>query len=110
MNEVNLSPQEAVARYEQLKIEIKEREMELDMLKELVQSVVPEDTELITEQGYFYIQKRPRYVFSEVLGTLHKDIKEREKEEIRTGVAEVHYTNVLYYKLGRPKGYGETAQ
>ena len=103
MEEKTINPQEAVSRYEQLKLEIKERETELDELKPVVEKCVPEDEELVTEKGYFYIQKRPRYTFSDNVEELRKSLKRQEENEIKTGEAKVDYMNVLYYKVGKPK-------
>lgn len=95
--------QKAFEEYEQLKIEIREREARLEILKPIILPLVPEDKEMLTEKGYFYIQKKSKWKYSKELENKEKDLKKEKKREEAEGIAEVEYTPVLYYKTGIPE-------
>lgn len=90
-------------RYEELKGIIKEAEAEIKKLQPSILPIVPEDKEMLTDNGYFYIQKRPKWTFSEQLTLAEEALKESKEDEIAKGIATAEYTNTLYYKTGRPK-------
>lgn len=65
--------------------------------------LVPEDKELLTEKGYFYIQKRPTWTYTHATELAAEALKETQKEEIAKGLATAEYKPTLYYKSGRPE-------
>ena len=90
-------------RYEVLKGTIKEAEDELKKLQPLIIPLVPEDKELLTPNGYFYIQKRSSYKYSEALEAEEEKLEQHKADEKAKGIAEVTFKNTLYYKTGRPE-------
>ncbi len=90
-------------RYEQLKGVVKEAEAELKKLQPLIITFVPEDKELLTDKGYFYIQKRSTWKYSESVEAEEEKLEQMKTDEKAKGIAEASYTNTLYYKSGRPE-------
>jgi MinD-like ATPase involved in chromosome partitioning or flagellar assembly len=90
-------------RYEELKEIVKQAEKEIKTLAPLILPLVPEDKELLTQKGYFYVQKRPTWTFSEELQEFGETLKKKEEEEKAKGIATVEYKGTLYYKSGRPE-------
>lgn len=92
-------------RYENLKIEIREREEEIERLKPLILPLIPEDKELLTEKGYFYIQNRPVWIFTEDVENKEKELKKLKASEKARGIATQEPSPTLYYKSGRPEDH-----
>ena len=82
---------------------IKEAEEELKKLQPLILPLVPEDKELLTPTGYFYIQKRSSYKYSDALEAEEEKLEKMKTEEKAKGIAEVSFKSTLYYKTGRPE-------
>lgn len=74
-------------RIEQLKIEIRERETEIEMLLPEVVPKLSEDTKIETELGTFTIGSRSKWKYSPALTMLEKDVKNRQKDEQMRGIA-----------------------
>lgn len=74
-------------RIEQLKIEIRERETEIEMLMPEVVPEIPEDAEIATERGTFTLGSRSKWEYSTLLTNLEKDVKARQKDEQQRGIA-----------------------
>lgn len=89
-------------RYEDLKIEVKKMTEEIDLLKEEIQPYIPEDKEVQSDRGYFYIQKRPTWKYSPEVDEKEKDLKKLKAHEQAAGIAEVTMVPTLYYKEGAP--------
>lgn len=98
----------SLQRYETLKLEIKEREEELERLKPVVLPLIPEDKELLTEKGYFYIQNRPTWTFTKSVEDHEKELKKMKAQEKARGIATSVDVPTLYYAVGRPKPRPET--
>lgn len=90
-------------RYEELKGIIKEAEAEVKKLQPMIIPLVPEDKELLTEKGYFYVQKRATWKYSEACEAEAEKLKQMEADEKAKGIAEASYSSTLYYKSGRPE-------
>jgi len=95
-------------RYEELKIQVRALEKEIEELAPLIIEHVPEDKELQMDSGYFYIQKRAKYVYSPKVKELETQFKDQKKREEADGTAKASYTPTLYYKTGTPGDPKET--
>lgn len=73
-------------RYENIKIQIKGLEKELEELKVDLVPLVPEGG-LLTNMGKFSISSKPKWVYSQALQTEEKKLKEAKKFEEQTGTA-----------------------
>lgn len=85
-----MTPQqtETLKRYEILKLEIKEREAELEMLKPDVMAAIPEGADgVATERGTFTLQRRRAWEYSPAVKELESELKDTKKKEEQTGVA-----------------------
>lgn len=89
--------------YEDLMIKKREIETRLDEIKPYLIPAVPEDKNLVTERGYFYIQKRSSWKFSPAVDQADKALKKMQADEKRDGTATATYAETLYYKTGEPK-------
>lgn len=72
-------------------------------LQPLILPLVPEDKELLTEKGYFYIQMRPNWTYTEETEMMEERLKSIKKDEVAKGIATAEYSPTLYYKSGRPE-------
>jgi len=93
---------DAFAEYARIKKEIRQSEVRLKELAPLITPYVPEDKEIQLETGYFYIQKRPKWTYSEATQRAEKDLKDWKKREEADGTAKNTPTNILYYRSGTP--------
>lgn len=84
-----MTPQtiEKMKRYEVLKLQIKELENELDMLKPDIISEIPEETEVKTEKGVFILQKRRVWKYSPATVEEEAALKAAKKREEADGTA-----------------------
>lgn len=90
-------------RYEHLKGIVKEAEAELKKLQPFILPLVPEDKEFVTEKGYFYIQKRATWKFSDEVEAEEEKLEQMKAGEKAKGIAEAMYTDTLVYRTGRPE-------
>lgn len=88
--------------YEERKTRMRVDDERIKELVPILLPFVPEDKELQGEKGYFYIQKRPVWTYSEDVKKLEAAVKKAQGEEKAKGVATVDYVPTLYYKSGRP--------
>lgn len=90
-------------RYEELKSKVKECEDEIKKLQPIIMSIVPEDKELLTDKGFFYLQKRSTWKFSEAVEAEEEKLEQMKLDEKGKGIAKAEIKNTLYYKTGRPE-------
>lgn len=98
-----MNPQETLLKYEELKIKQREIEKELDELKPIVTELIPEDAEVAVAYGSFYIQKRPKWTYSNIIINGEKALKEHKKQEEADGTATATFTPILYYRTESDK-------
>ena len=89
--------------YEQLKIMIRDAEKRIEEIKPDIVDLVPVDKEMLTEQGYFYIQMKDKWTYSPSLQEEEKNLKAKKKKEEADGTATSTQSKVLYYKTGKPE-------
>lgn len=78
---------EVMKRYEDLKLQVKDLESEIDMLKPELVAAMPEDTEIKTDRGTFVIQKRRVWQYSQQAQNMDKELKDIKKHEEADGTA-----------------------
>ena len=91
-----------VLRYEEAKLKIKECEAVIDELKPHILVCLPEDTNLQTEKGYFFIMKKAKWTYTAETQAREADLKKVKKDEEAKGDATAEYASVLFYKEGVP--------
>lgn len=77
----------ALKRYEQVKLEIKDYELELDALKEVIIPHLSRDTAVETEQGKFTLSSRNKWKYSDTVTVAEESIKRQKKDEEARGIA-----------------------
>lgn len=95
--------QDKMVRYEALKIQVREAEDEMERLRPEISAHIPFGKNVVTEKGYFYLQARSKYTYSEAVQIAEKNIKKHKKEEEANGIATEEKTYSLYYKTGQPE-------
>lgn len=75
-------------RYESLKLQAKEIEKQLKSLAPELIEHIPEGG-LKTHVGVFSVSSKPKWIYSADLQLKDKEIKERQKREQKTGIAEM---------------------
>ena len=90
--------QEKLQKYESLKLQIKEAEEVIKELQPDIIDAIPEDKEVAGEFGYFVVQDRPKWEFSEAVKEAELVVKKLKKEEKAKGVATATPRPTLYYK------------
>jgi len=96
------SQKEALLRYEEAKLKIKEYEAVVEELKPTILQLVPDDTNVQTEKGYFFLQRKAKWKYTPQTEAIEKDLKERKKDEEAKGDATAEYSRILVYKEGQP--------
>lgn len=74
--------------YEELKREIAELEEKCDELKPQIITLIPADSVLDTGTGTFTLSSRRNWKYSERTTRLEFELKEQQKEEQQTGIAQ----------------------
>lgn len=74
--------------YEDYKREIADLEEKCDALKPQLLTLIPEDAKIDSGTGVFSLSSRKTWKYSQELTDLEKEVKDRQKEEQQTGVAE----------------------
>ena len=92
------NPAELLKEYEQWKGVAREAEAKIKELAPQILPLIPEDKEVEGDAGFFYIQKRPKWSYSEGVKTEEESLKKRKAQEEADGTAKVSYTPILYYK------------
>lgn len=85
--------------YEELKVLQKETEARLEVLKPKIMPYVPDDKEMAGETGVFYIQYRPRWIYSPAIAAQEAALKESKADEEAKGVARKEQSASLYYRI-----------
>lgn len=95
--EFTLEQTQKFKRYEQIKRTIKELEEEADDIKPELLPLVPEGKEVAGEFGVFTIMKTSKIKYSSQLQAEADTLKEKQKDEVRMGIAEVTENITLRY-------------
>lgn len=77
----------AIERYEQIKLEMKELEKEMEELKPIVIAVVPEDTTVEAAYGTLSIARRTQYLYSLDTQLAEDALKAAKAREVQDGTA-----------------------
>lgn len=93
---------EVLLRYEEAKLKIKELEAVVDELKPEVLALIPEDSNVQTERGYFFKQKKAKWTYTEATQAKEAEVKQLKKDEEAKGDATAEYSSILVYKEGQP--------
>lgn len=102
-----MDAKEAMREYEEHMLEIRRLEKRCEELKPIILPVIPEDENVVSEKGYFYIQKRATWKFPANVELLEKDLKKAKADAKAKGDASAEYQSVLYFKEGEPKDYSK---
>ncbi len=100
----SLTPEQVLAKYENLKIQERAIKAEMEELEPALEEIIPrlpEDQEIQGAQGYFFIQKRPTWKFSETVNQKEAELKKLKSEEQAKGIAIPKYKPILYYKSSK---------
>ena len=97
--------EQAILRYEELKLIVKKAEAEIEPLKPIVRELVVEGTKLHTPTGLgaFELKKRDNWTFSQDIQDQEQDLKDVKKEAIARGEAISHSTVYVEYKMNKQK-------
>lgn len=94
--------QNALMKYEEIKLQIKELETELDPLKEIIVPLMEKGRDLTTETGgTFKLKERANWKFSPDTVAKKKELKTLEEEEIAKGIATNKPTVYLEYSSAK---------
>lgn len=86
-------------RIEQLKIEIRERETEIEALAKLIVPNLSPTTKIQAKQGAFTLGSRSKWKYTAATERLAEQVKEQQKHEQQTGAAqEIKGDPYLIYK------------
>jgi len=77
----------ALLRYEELKIQAKEIDAELEELKPILVKAIPVDKEIKARYGVFVLKARPKWEYSIPTQAVEKDLRETKKREEAEGIA-----------------------
>lgn len=100
---MDINPKDAAIEYEQLKIKQREIEERLEILHPIVSSIIPEGQNVMMKEGYFYIQPRREWKFSENVKQAEKNLKTLKENEKADGTATYKESPTLYYRSGTPE-------
>ena len=97
--------EQALLRYEELKIQIKAIEKEIEPLKPIVKELVVDGEKLHTPTGLgaFELKKRDNWTFSQEIQDQEQDLKDVKKEAIAKGEATSDPTVYVEYKANKKK-------
>lgn len=85
----NIDLKSVCGEYEDLKRTIKEAEERIKVLKPILEDNIEEGQELNTGTATFVVNKgRTSWKYSEELSNMEAELKDRQKEEVQTGVAQ----------------------
>ena len=101
MSQFTQEQQSAMRRYENIKLQIKELEADLELVKPTVLeavSALPEKTEVNMEHGVFSLVSRSTWKYSDAIKSSEESLKEAKKSEERDGTAKQTINNILMYK------------
>jgi hypothetical protein len=98
-----IDPKDAAIEYEQLKIKEREIKERLEILHPIVSTFIPEGQNVQMKEGYFYIQMRKTWKFSETATQAKKNLKTMEESEKADGTATAKEEPTLYYRSGTPE-------
>lgn len=101
-----MTPQEAMQKYEEAKLDMRKLESVIKELQPIILSHIPEDVNVTTDRGYFYVQKKASWKYSDAVKKAEEEIDKMKEEEVARGDARAEYKNILYYREGAPKEYG----
>lgn len=96
-----MNPKLAFEEYAALKEEIRIREARLEELKTIILPLVPDDKEIQLESGYFYVQMKSKWTYTEATQLAEKELKKIKKKEEAHGLAKNTPMRVLYYRSGK---------
>lgn len=88
----------AFREYEELKVTVRKAEKRMKELQPSIIPLVPEGTEIQGAEGYFYVQPKARWQYSESLRKDEDALKKRKEKEQAQGVAKATFSPVLYYR------------
>ena len=95
---MNETLKQLLEQYETAKLETRKFEGIIAALQPQILKLLPEDQEVATKQGVFFIQKRPTWKYSSSHESMKNVLKEKEKMEIADGTAKATYKSILYYR------------
>lgn len=84
--------------YEELKIKEKEIKNELEILKEKILPLVHEGEKIVLSHGAIEMGKRDNWTYSDETQVMEKQLKEKQKYEIASGVAISKPTIFITYR------------
>lgn len=93
--------QNALSKYEDIKLQIKELEAELDPLKEVIMPIMEKGKDFATEKGVFKLKERANWKFSEYVTRQEKELKVSKEDEIAKGIAQNKPTIYLEYSVNK---------
>lgn len=93
--------QNALIKYEEIKLQIKELEAELDPLKEIIVPLMEKGKDLATDKGLFKLKERANWKFSSEVTAKEKEVKALKEDEIAKGVAINKPTIYLEYSVAK---------
>ncbi len=88
----------ALMKYEELKLQIKSLEAELDPLKEIILPIMEKGQKLQGEKGFFTLMEKANWKFSSRITEKEKEIKSAKDLEIADGTAINKPTAYILYK------------
>lgn len=89
---------EDILRYESLKRQAKELDVQIKEAGKIIIEHMPDDAKVQGEFGILSVQTRNSYTFGPAVKAIEKDLKAKKEEEIATGTAKVSTSKILYYR------------
>ena len=93
----NQKKKKAFGDYEVHKANIKVAEEKLKELKPILMEAIPDGKEIEGENGFFKIQNRSKYEYTDKVKQYEKNLKQLKKDEEATGDAKQSLVPTLYY-------------
>jgi len=99
--DISEKQQEALLKYEDLKLQIKELEVQLDPLKEIIMPLMEKGKDLQCEKGVIKLKERANWTFSADVKTELKKVEEMKADEIAKGIAQNKPTIYIEYSVAK---------
>lgn len=99
--ELTQEQKDALLKYEDLKIQAKLLEAEMDELKPIVLSAVPEGTKVNATEGVFEVKKRDNWTFSPEIKAKEDNLKAEKEAAIAKGEATSKPTFYIEYRKNK---------
>ena len=99
--ELTQEQRQMMARYETVKMQIKELEEEAKSLSSSILVILPRDKEIACESGKLYIQNRTVWKYSKEVEEKEDEVKNLKKEEQAKGIAAAENIPTLYYRANK---------